>query len=385
MKTTAVRYFRCPIWIILVNDKTTLKLNPPEELAESPNPIVLALLQWDGENGPTGHYQSVQPEPCDTCHKIWSSKKCTHLAKSLCQGCNCKCNDDLLSTMDGDSNGRKELPTTYNIEEEEGCVTKKNTKSDEELEEEEIVGSAEIEIIKKELEYQKSTTNRLKDEINLVRNEASKIISDKDREIRLLKESVELLKEKLAKQQSENPNSQMLEDENTIQENIPAQPLESESSNTQALEDESTIEGNSPPQTLDVQKIEAPIPVPELENTIEGNSPPQPLDGQKIVAPIPVPVRRSLRTPGGILKREYVEMILKKMEEKNDQAHGLELDNTIANKGRGIRVSIIIIIFVYDIDIPVSGFKRFQEKQLHCRILWRAYQEDCCRIEGRRV
>ena len=357
MKTTAVRYFQCPIWIILVNDKTTLKLDPPEELSESPNPIVLALLQWDGENGPTGHYQSVQPKPCDTCNKIWSSRKCTHFAKSLCQGCNCKCNTDLLSTMDGDSDGRKELPTTYNIEEEEGCVTEKNTNSDEELEEEEIVGSAEIAIIKKELEYQKSTTNRLKDEINLVRNEASKIISDKDREIRLLKESVELLKEKLAKQQSENPNSQMLEDESTIQ-----QPLESESSNSQVLEVESTIEGNSPPQTLDVQKIDAPIPVPEVESTIKGNSPPQPLDGQNIDAPITVPVRKSLRTPGGILKKAYDEMLLKKMEEKNDQEHGLELDNTIANKGRGIRVSIMMIICVYDIDIPASGFKRFPEK-----------------------
>ena len=91
MKTTAVRFFKRPIWVILVTDGSILKLNPPEELANSTDPIVVALLQWDRTDGKSGHYQSVCPKPCSGCKKIWASVKCQECSQPLCQSCNCKC------------------------------------------------------------------------------------------------------------------------------------------------------------------------------------------------------------------------------------------------------------------------------------------------------
>ena len=59
-------------------------LNPPEELATSTEPIVVALLQWGTTYGKYGHYHSLSP-------KIWASVKCWDCSQPLCETCNCKC------------------------------------------------------------------------------------------------------------------------------------------------------------------------------------------------------------------------------------------------------------------------------------------------------
>ena len=91
MKTTAVRYFKRPIWVIIVNDGTIVKLNPPEELAGSTDPIVVALLQWNRVDGASGHYQSMSPQPCTGCAQTWASLKCKNCPQPRCQSCHCNC------------------------------------------------------------------------------------------------------------------------------------------------------------------------------------------------------------------------------------------------------------------------------------------------------
>jgi hypothetical protein len=51
-------------------------------------------------------------------------------------------------------------------------------------------------------------------------------------------------------------------------------------------------------------------------------------------------VRRSKRVVGTELMRINDEKIAKKMEQINDQEHGLQFDTMIGDKGAGIRVSI---------------------------------------------
>ena len=114
MKTTAVRFFQRPIWVIVVNDGTTVKLNPPEELATSKDPIVVALLQWDRVDGKSGHYQSVCPQPCTECTQTWASVKCQGCAQPLCQSCKCSCQSDADVAVG---------PTPDNEDQVESCDT----------------------------------------------------------------------------------------------------------------------------------------------------------------------------------------------------------------------------------------------------------------------
>ena len=92
-------------------------------------------------------------------------------------------------------------------------------------------------------------------------------------------------------------------------------------------------------------------------------------------------VRRSKRVVGTELMRINDEKIAKKMEQINDQEHGLQFDTMIGEKGAGIRVSIFWF-FVFYIDISVPGSKGIPEGRFHRWILWGDDKQTVSTVEG---
>ena len=92
-------------------------------------------------------------------------------------------------------------------------------------------------------------------------------------------------------------------------------------------------------------------------------------------------VRRSKRVVGTELMRINDEKIAKKMEQRNDQEHGLQFDTMIGEKGAGIRVSIFWF-FVFYIDISVPGSKGIPEGRFHRWILWWDDKQTVSTVEG---
>ena len=177
----------------------------------------------------------------------------------------------------------------------------------EEEEEEEVVVPVNVEHIHLELVKSKTDNQMLKDEIKCIKEEAAKIICAKNMEIKDLKENLSIVNKTLRKQH-----------------------LERKSTNHLTLESENTVQGSSQPEPVEPESI-------RQENMLLESS------ENEIYSPIPVmveSVRKSTRVVGTELMRITDEKIAKKMEQRNDQEHGLQLDALIGNKGAGIRVSI---------------------------------------------
>ena len=59
-KTSLSLLLNRPIQILMVKEKTTFCINPPNEIDEEKNPFPLFLITWEAIDGQSGHYQSVK-------------------------------------------------------------------------------------------------------------------------------------------------------------------------------------------------------------------------------------------------------------------------------------------------------------------------------------
>ena len=179
MKTTAVNFFKCPIWIVLVDQERTIKIGPPEDMTEFPDPIVIALQLWQAKDGQSGHYQSVLPQPCGSCRKTWASKLCTNCSKASCVSCQCCPGEELPVPRANDVQGAD----NQNI----------NVVNEESQNDNNGMQEQNLQFFKNALEKEKSLNEKLEEDMRKLKIESETIIGEKETEINELLEKIRFL------------------------------------------------------------------------------------------------------------------------------------------------------------------------------------------------
>ena len=344
MKAMAVNFFNRPIWVIIINKDTAIKIQPPEQENGSADPIVIALHQWQAMDGYTGHYQSVLPQPCILCLEIWASKYCANCNNPLCQSCQCQCSPnrgdeeaagpvDLLRSGTEDSPQRldketevpenlqglnkeaevqevAEIEHSNNLQEAEGelksqsdlqCpdteappqgVEKENDKEVADMEN--SSANKNIEYFKTAYETEKCLKEALQKDMRILEENTKSIILKQQTELRMLREKIRFL------QSGESHTSNEVE--------IPTEiiPQQREKGKT-------TLE-----QQIENMVVESPASIWDVDTV--------------------VPQQRERRKTTTEQKKDTEELIRQKIGEGTDL--NLRIDNEIENKGAGIRVSI---------------------------------------------
>ena len=121
-----VKMLHAPLWIVIVNSGEVIKIDGPE-VNKKKSPVIVALLQWETNDGASGHYQALKPQPCN-CQTTWASRKCMLCQQPLCQACECNCKQSFVN----------EISTEEENVRGQDCL----------LEEREVQGTAEVEDIR---------------------------------------------------------------------------------------------------------------------------------------------------------------------------------------------------------------------------------------------
>ena len=114
---------QAPLWVVIVNSGKVIKIDGPRVSREQ-SPLIVALLQWETNDGDSGHYQSLHPQPC-SCNTTWASRICLLCQEALCQACECNCKQ--ISTEEDNVRGQdslleeREVQDTAEVE-DTGCL-----------------------------------------------------------------------------------------------------------------------------------------------------------------------------------------------------------------------------------------------------------------------